>query len=824
MTSHPTRPLIWFIILVLLTGCGLFGGSQPASLPPGVPLDPDTTLAPAAELVLQVTAPANTPDNGKLAVQLLDPVTGLDYNTLSIPLEKQPDGLYQVSLTPPVGTLLYYRYILTSPEEAGEVTGRQVPVRFRTAYIPGPVTLRDVIAGWSGIGEELHPGRILGLVRNAANGDPLAEMVISAGGQATFSDGEGRFRIDGLPPGLGHITIFSPTGAYQPRQQGVLIAADASTPVELELEPAQPTQVTFQVTVPPDTPPEAVVRIAGNAAQLGNRFFDLPGGMQVSSSHMQEMVRVDQNHFLAILTLYEGMDVRYKYSLGDGFWNAERGESGAWVTRQAIIQLPDPILRDEVLSWKSETFDPIRFEVSSPPNTPDEGGLGIQFFAGQWLTPLPMWPLGADRFAFTLFSPRTLGTDLRYRYCRSLACGNADDSETVGPLAAGRPLDLASDEVLLEEQVERWQWFEGELDPTPVVAVPVNARAGYELGLELVPGFRLSWQRDLLPALDRISSLSANSVTFSPRWSMEMLNPYPAFGLDPTQAPFFREIVGWIDLAFRRGLQVNLRPALELAGMTEDAFWTDAARDPGWWRLWFEQYRSYLLSVAHLAAEKGVQRLIVDLHSVAPALPGGSLANGQPSAVPAEGEALWRQILADVRSIYSGRLVAELEVEQGLQTPPPFMDAFDEVRLYWHAPLASEAGLSFERLQQSARFELEAVLADPDLPGQPITLSVELLSIPGSALACAPAPDGSCRPASEFDQGAVVDPDLAVDMPAQAAALNALILAAMDQDRISGFSVRGYDPGPILHDKSASIAGKMAEDVIRYWYEHLLAR
>jgi hypothetical protein len=169
-------------------------------------------------------------------------------------------------------------------------------------------------------------------------------------------------------------------------------------------------------------------------------------------------------------------------------------------------------------------------------------------------------------------------------------------------------------------------------------------------------------------------------------------------------------------------------------------------------------------------------------------------------------------------------LVAELEVEQGLQTPPPFMDAFDEVRLYWHAPLASEASLSFEQLQQSARFELEAVLADPDLPGQPIMLSVELLSIPGSALACAPAPDGSCRPASEFDQGAVVDPDLAVDMPAQAAALNAVILAAMDQDRISGFSVRGYDPGPILHDKSASIAGKMAEDVIRYWYEHLLAR
>jgi hypothetical protein len=61
-------------------------------------------------------------------------------------------------------------------------------------------------------------------------------------------------------------------------------------------------------------------------------------------------------------------------------------------------------------------------------------------------------------------------------------------------------------------------------------------------------------------------------------------------------------------------------------------------------------------------------------------------------------------------------------------------------------------------------------------------------------------------------------------MQAQAAALNALILAAQDQSRLSGFSIRGFDPGPILQDKSASIDGKLAEDVVRYWFEHLLAR
>ncbi len=820
MMTFRTRAFSWVIILIMVASCT----PQPASLPPGVPVDSETTLAPAAEVILDVIPPSGTPDNAKISLLMLDPVTGLDYNTLPVPLDRQPDGHYQASITPPVGTLLYYRYILTSPEEATEVSSDHQPIRFRTAYVSGPVHLSDVIAGWSIQTAEVQVGRILGQVRDALSGETLPEMVITAGGKVAFSDGEGKFRIDGLAPGLHHITIFSPSGAYLPRQQGALIAAGASTPVELELEPAQAIQVTFEVTVPPDTPAEAVVRIAGNVSQLGSRLLDLPGGMQVASTHMQEMVRVDQNHFLAILTLYEGMDLRYKYSLGDGFWNAERGDKGAWVTRQVILQGQDPILRDDVLTWKSEDLDPIRFEVSVPAITPDEGGLGIQFYAGQWFTPLFMWPDGVDQYSFELFSPRSLNTDLRYRYCRALACGMADDSETVGPVAAGRPLDLDSSSALIQEQVERWQWFQGELDPSPVVAVPVAARGGYELGIELVQGYRLNWQLSLPAALDHITGLGASSVTFNPAWTLMAQNPYPSLGLDPSRAPFLTELGGWIDLAYRRGLQVNLRPTMDLKGMTGDVFWESATRDPEWWTLWYEEYRSLLLSAARLAAEKGVQRLILDLHSVAPALPAGSLANGEPSGVPAESETLWRAIIQEIRSTYGGSLVAELEVRDDLQAPPPFLDAFDEVRLYWHAPLASDPNLAFEQLQQSARFELEALLADPKLTNLPITLSAEFLSIPGSALACAPAPDGSCRPAADFDQGALVDPDLAVDMPAQAASLNALMLAAQDQSRLFGFSVRGFNPGPILQDKSASIDGKLAEDVVHYWYEHLLAR
>ena len=69
------------------------------------------------------------------------------------------------------------------------------------------------------------------------------------------------------------------------------------------MQPANPVHVTFELTVPADTPAEAVVRIAGNVSQLGNRFTDLSGGMRTSITQMPEMVRVDATHYLAILQL-----------------------------------------------------------------------------------------------------------------------------------------------------------------------------------------------------------------------------------------------------------------------------------------------------------------------------------------------------------------------------------------------------------------------------------------------------------------------------------------------------------------------------------------
>jgi hypothetical protein len=69
--------------------------------------------------------------------------------------------------------------------------------------------------------------------------------------------------------------------------------------------------------------------------------------------------------------------------------------------------------------------------------------------------------------------------------------------------------------------------------------------------------------------------------------------------------------------------------------------------------------------------------------------------------------------------------------------------------------------------------------------------------------------------------GNEVDPDLGVDLIAQAEAINAVLLGAYEQVEITGFYVRGYNPTARLYDKSASIYGKPAQDLLQYFYPRI---
>jgi hypothetical protein len=683
------------------------------------------------------------------------------------------------------------------------------------------VQIDDVIAAWSDTPFEGTTGRIIGEVLDASSGNGLPEIAASAGGLTTFTDGEGKFRLDDLPPGLHNVTLFSPNGAYKYVQQGAQVAADSTTPVAFSLQAATPVHITFQVTVPADHNPNAQIHIAGNILQLGNRFVDLLGNIRTSTPHMPSLVQVDPTHYLAVLTLYSGTDLRYKYTLGDGLWNAERDGDGHFVTRQVIIPEQETTLRDTVMNWNSSGDSSLRFLVEVPENTPPEEGVSLQFKPGSWFEPIPMEQIAAHEWAYELHGPLKFAGDVEYRYCRNLQCSSADDEDTAGPMSTGRALDFEQGNVEILDQVIAWKWLAIDSPRPSITSQSILPRKGFEAGIDFLSGYTPTWKTSVLDSIQDLHSLGVNAITFTPRWLVTQKNPFPLIAFDPGRAAFNDELGEWVQLAKSIDMRVNFRPTISVESGDMETWWQEAGRDNIWWNLWFEEYRSFLLTFAQYANEMGVEKLIINTHEIAPALPSGQLSDGSSSGVPNDANVRWEGLILEIRERFSGRISVEVELQIDSLDLPPFVEYVDEISIYWRIPLSRDGSSEFNVLKTTVDQTLDWLLVQPGLQGKPVTLSVEYLSLEGSANSCPPAPDGSCRDPGSFASGSEVDPDLSVDLLAQAEALNAVFLGASSRDEITGFYVRGFNPTARLDDKSASIYGKPAQDLLGNFYPRI---
>jgi hypothetical protein len=810
-------------VLSAVAGCTLpFAGGPtgPTPIPSG------GTPLPAAEVVFTVTPPAGTPEDAGLQLVLLDEVTGLPYGASGTAMTRQSDGRWQARLTPPVGSLLRYRYTRQSPSASEEFDGLGRLVRERVVCVTGPLAQDDLIAAWIDTPFLGQTGRVTGRIIDAATSSPLPEILVTASGVTAYSDGEGAFRLDGLVPGLHSLVAFTIDGAYLPLQRQAIVAAESATPAEIALEASPLVDVAFEVTLPEGTPESAPIRVAGNIRQFGASFADLDGGVNASGARMPVMVRVDSTHALMLTRLHAGTDLRYKYTLGDGLWNAERDASGGFVTRQLIVPAQERTVQDEVAAWRSPAYAPLTFHVTIPANTPASDSISIQFNPFTWFEPIPMWKEADGTWTYVLHGPLDYSGPLAYRYCRNLQCGSADDVDTAGATSAGRSVTPSAEPQTLTDTVREWQWLPQEtLPPTDVLAPALSARAGFAVGYELLPAYRPTWSAFMPVVLAEMAARGANAVIFTPLWTLQVSRPLPILGLDPARSGFRSDLLAFAAEAARDGMQVGLRPTLTPSYGTLADWWSGGARDAAWWAVWYESYRSFILTQARLAAEAGATTLILGGPEIAPALPNGTLPDGTPSGAPADAEARWRMLIGEVRAVFSGRIGFELDFGDALQTPAPFLDAVDEVHLRWHAPL-TPGGLADVKSMQATSAGLldDAVLSQPLVAGKPIMLHIEYASVEGGVSNCPAAPDGSCRAASAFDRGAVVDPDLAVDLTAQAQAYNALLLEANGRAAISGFYASADYPIVSLLDKSASPYGKPAQDVLTFWYQKLTGR
>lgn len=791
--------------------------SSAASVETAVPVPP----IPRTEVIFRVEVPENTPDGEVVYLTLMDEVTGLALNAERFPMEAaatEGEGpkAFLLSLPVAVGSVIKYRYERQTPvTTVAEHTSDGRPVRYRLFAVDGPARITDVVSRWTDTAFESPTGRIRGQATDAESGEPVPDLLIAAGGAQTRTAFDGSFQLEGLPPGIHTLVAYAKDGSYRTFQQGAEVAAESTTPTPLSLQPAPLVNVIFVVSLPENTPPAVPVRLAGSLSQLGNTFSTLGGGASGLATRMPVLEPLPDGRYSITLNLPAGAYVRYKYTLGDGFWNAEHNETGDFVLREAVVPEETAVIEDQVETWQTGEPKRITFDITVPENTPPDDVVTLQLnpLFG-WMEPIPMWQLGPQRWAYILYSPLNLPS-LSYRFCRNGQCEYALDAGSSAAGSAGNPLNLDVPDLLIQETLTGWNWLGGDIPATDIITPTVTPRDPFVAGIEFSTDYHPSWLAHMPAAMEGVRSDQANWAFLTPTWTYTHITP-------PILEPVAGQDADWFDLrttaeqARLRGLYIAVKPTPRFPE-TSDAWWAEARLDYGWWLQWFEQYRTFALHHADLANRINATALVLGGDWVAPALPGGVLPDGSASGVPADAEERWRNLIAEVRSRYGGTLFWDLPFHQ-LDTTPAFLDAIDAVYLTWSATLAPAADTSIQSMAAEAAWMLDAgVLPVYYRYRKLVVLAVAYPSAAGAAAGCVPASDGACLPLEHFRAPNAQIGGVAPDFEEQSRLYQAVLRAIETRDWINGFVARGYYPPVALQDPSISIHGKPVEEVLRTW-------
>jgi hypothetical protein len=820
------RILTAAIVLVLVgQACTLSLFDNPINIGGATPIPGGNISTPTPQAVAQtnfvVTLPEPLQANETMAIAIMDEVTGLSLNATQYPMSARDSLVYTAVLPLPYNSVVKYRYVRRGASQVLEDDNFDTAIRYRMQFVAGPGEAQDIIASWGDKSYARPTGKIDGHILNADTGSPLPGVLVTAGGVQSFTDSTGRFELNGLPTGTQNLLAYSLDGMYQTFQQGAAVAADSATSVDLRIKPSQLASVTFMVSAPAETVPGVPVRIAGNLLQLGNTFADLQGGVSASADRMPVMSLQADGRYAVTLGLPIGAHIQYKYTLGDGFWNAEHLTNGQWKIREFIVPAQDLTIQDAIETWSAGDSAPILFEVSVPSVTPPGDITYLQLSTFGWMEPIPMWPLGNNRWAYKLYGPLNVLGSFSYRYCRNGQCGSADDGDTLGAAPIGR---LASTSILgqdIQDTVNTWKWFENP-EPVALVGANITPRAnGFLAGIEYQSTYRPNWSYYAPQAFANTQALGANIAVLTPSWTYTSISPLQLAPV-PGQDPLWIDSAIMISQARALGLNVSIFPTPKFPA-SSSTFWLNAPRDAQWWLTWFARYRAFAVNYADLATQTGAQTLILGGDWISPALPNGKLPDGNPSNTPADIDTQWKSVIADVRAHFKGQILWALPyTKSNLETPLDFLKDTDGIYLLWSAPLSTNpSATKTDYANEAGRLLDNEVAPLASLLGKPLILAVAYPSAAGSASGCIPNGQGGCLDWTALNRPNDDISSVSLSLQTQADIYEALLTAVNTRPWISGFISRGYYLPAALQDKSASIHSKPAADILWYWYPRL---
>ncbi len=814
MKTDGSRSFV-MVVCVLAILAALLAACNPQAVP--APEVERTSNGPMAEVTFVVTPPDGTSESANLILEVLDEVTGLALNPSRLPMSPTGDGRFSIKAAFTEGSLVKYRYLRDGTPPAVEYSTTNQQIRYRIYRVYGSDTVDDIVAAWNDQPFRGMTGRIRGQAIDSSNNAPIPNLLVTAAGNSTITSSDGSFLLEGVPVGTHLLVAASMDGSYKTFQQGATVAADATTPAILTLSPNQFVTVNFVVTPPEGNLSGVPIRMVGNLASLGNTFADLSGGMSVIASRAPLLTLRDDGTYAISLNLPSGFDLRYKYTLGDGFWNGELNSSGNFRTRQLIVPGAGTTIEEQIDTWQSAGSAPITFTVTVPENTPATDSTAIQFNPFGWMEPIPMWPLGNHRYTYILYNPLSMLGDVGYRYCRNEQCSVADATDTQGPTSSGYKFTPSPIAQTFEDNVNSWHWWQPASSPTTVIAPEIQPRnAGFWAGIEFQVGYKPSWQSHYAASFQSIRGIGANWVVIPMTWTFTR-DSIPVLQVDPGNDPLWTDLAQQVALAKQSELNVAVAPYVRFETGKQD-WWATAANDLRWWDGFFDQYSTYLRNAADFAAVYGVSAIILGDSAVNPAYPGAPEAHAnQPDDI----QVRWEQTIAEVRARYSGQVLFEVEFSGSTPVSTLPISLFDGIYVVWNAPLATSNAPTTSDLEMEMGRLLDEQIAPLYLESEkPIILSLQFASADGSARQCVVLNE-NCLPSIALSQPYPELQSIPVNLQAQVDLYNAALGAINSREWVGGLVSRGFYPPVALQDASFSIHGKPAMDILWYWFPRM---
>lgn len=768
---------------------------------------------PKAEVVFEVTLPSPVPENTKILFELLDDVTGLAYNPVRLEMTKQDDRTYFLKTPLIVGSLVKYRFLKQGENTTIEYTPQKDQVRFRLTNITGPKVVKDTIAAWVDEPYAGKVGRIRGQITAVSDQSPLPNLLVSAEGLQTITSSDGSFILEGLAPGTHNLTIISLDGSSEIFEQGAVIADEATTPVFVSLTKRETVKVRFEVKLPENIDSTIPLKLATNLYTLGNSYSDPYAGTTNLASNLPQLERNAAGVYSIELALPVETDLRYKYTLGDGFWNGELATSGGFVERQLIVPENNVTIRNIVETFTPPGASPITFNVAVPSDTPVEETVNIQLNPFDWMGPLPMVQVDATNWTYTLYNPQYFFPSFQYRYCRNNSCSAASETDSNGNY---RQMTVTNDTQSVNDVVETWKNLSTFANPTTVttqngdILPRTDFLSGYELSYSLsvndIPFLETTFQK--------MADSGAKWVILDPTWSATWTNP-PLLEMVPGVDLLWNDWIEVAQITTQQKLNIGIYPKINYPD-TSNTFWANAKKDSGWWQSWFDRYHRFIIHNADLANVSGASAIFIGSPDLNPSMNNGNLKDGSSSGVPSNADDQWRQLIQDIRSRFSGAVVGVIALPSQSDGLPGWLDSVDAIYVQFSPKIDPTLTNSTADLYNYFNNSLdEKLLPVQQELNKPFIIGMSVNSSSESSNGCVDS-NGSCD-----EQRSQNLSSTSLDFDLQARIYNAAIMSAAGREWIKGFISRDYQPVTTVQDASASVRGKPASDVLWYWYRFI---